>query len=240
MIYANKRTILVVLTMCAIALSSVKAQEVRASIRRTRKTGKHDKKTKSSSESPSESLSESPTESPTELPSQSPSDSPTKLPSESPTKSPRPSEPPSRACKRSKLIAKFRTYSYTVALPQDLVIIEAVAFNIVEIAKVEIANSNILPSDVQPTSIDVNEYIGFVYSDTVLERNCEGTACSFSTETTICVLESADSILVQEFKGQLQNIKNFLDSYFTTQNADFVVADNPGNKNDTVELVNID
>ena len=40
MIYSNKRIILFVLTMCGIALSSVKAQEARASVGRTRKTQK--------------------------------------------------------------------------------------------------------------------------------------------------------------------------------------------------------
>jgi len=46
MIYSNKRIILFVLTICVIALSSVKAQEAAASVGRTRKTMKASKASK--------------------------------------------------------------------------------------------------------------------------------------------------------------------------------------------------
>ena len=50
MIYSNKRIILFVLTICVIALSSVKAQEAAASVGRTRKTMKASKACKAKSE----------------------------------------------------------------------------------------------------------------------------------------------------------------------------------------------
>ena len=184
MIYANKRTILVVLIMCAIALSSVKAQEVRASIGRTRKTAKNDKKTKSPSESPSES------------PSDAPSDA---------------------ACKKSRFIARFLTKSiYEIfGEPEDSQIIEGFIGTIVVIAEF----SKLTSGYVKPEGTLIED-LGNEYSVTV-EKNCGRPGyCSFSTETTICVLESAERDwantflvnLATEFLGELENyFKNSVD-----------------------------
>ena len=191
MIYANKQTILVVLTMCAIALSSVKAQEARASTRRGLK----------SSKSPDRDA---------------------------------PVSKSSKACTKLKLIADFRT---KFEVPEDdSQIIEGINSAIVRIAEKVVEDID-----------DVTGFddIGYVYPETV-ESDCGNKKCRFFTETTICVLDSADEGVVDQFKrsllkknineGRELNLLLRMDSYFRVETA-FKVNFKGGVNKDKVELM---
>jgi hypothetical protein len=178
--------------MCAIALTSVKAQEVRASIGRTRKTAKKE-----------DSVAKS-----------------------------------SKACKKSKVIANFLVQPKMTddmesdfVDPDDSQILEGVDTKILQIAGIatELEPERARNRNLESQEATLIEDFGSVYPSTVEEKNCgEPGFCGVSTETTICVLDSADADVVDKFEKKLGNtFLKKLFNFFSKRRFDFEVGYSP-------------